>query len=59
MNHVAQRVLGEALGTSPPSHRPVLGRSLDSFIGGWSQEQVDEFEGSLKDLERIDSEQWR
>ncbi|MBW2734837.1 MAG: hypothetical protein JRH20_20815 [Deltaproteobacteria bacterium] len=37
----------------------LIGSSLDTFIGTWSDEEADEFEESIAEFSTIDEEVWR
>ena len=56
LNKTAIGVLQRGLGLEP-SPKPKL--DLSGVVGGWSAEEVEEFERNLQLFEQIDEEVWR
>ncbi len=59
LNQVTVRLVREAAGLGAPERRPVVGRALDAFVGGWTEAQARELEDALKSQAQIDTEAWR
>jgi hypothetical protein len=50
---------GAGLGEPEPSGPDVVGDSLSTLFGTWSEKDADEFEEALDQLEQVDETLWR
>ena len=59
LNRAALLLLRRGAGLSALPKRPnVVGRTLDEFMGVWSEEEEREFLESMRALEQIDADLW-
>ena len=59
LNQAALKLLRRGLGLRPDAEQEPIGRSLDWFIGTWSDEDMSEFMEATKSTREIDSEFWK
>ena len=60
LNKVVLKLLRKATGLVPAApEEPVVGETLDRFIGTWSEAEAEEFEQTVRDLDRVDGSLWR
>lgn len=55
LNQTIKRLLQQSLGVS----KQLKKHDFSEFRGVWNRKEFDEFENSIKDFERIDSQDWR
>lgn len=55
LNKVIKRLLQQSLGISKQQKK----HDFSEFSGVWTQEEFEEFEHSVKDFEKIDSQDWK
>jgi plasmid stability protein len=58
MNELAKRILAEGLGIKAESASPRREMFAD-FCGIWTENDLEEFRSSTKDMSRVDQEDWK
>lgn len=57
LNKTIKKLLAEALGVKPPAQAPHT-QDFEEFLGVWTDEEAAAFHERIRDLERVDEEDW-